>query len=48
MQVSRIVPFVSLMVMALKQSTEVNAVDTLYIVSGIYDIVSFRSGHSGL
>jgi len=37
MQVSRIVPFVLLMAMVLKQSTEVNAVDTLYIVSGIYN-----------
>ena len=48
MQVSKIISFPILMAIVLQQSADVNAIDTLYIASGIYDIGGFRSGHSGL
>ena len=48
MQVSKIISVPILMAIVLQQSADVNAIDTLYIVSGFYDIGGFRSGHSGL
>ena len=48
MRVSKIISDLILMAIVLQQSADVNAIDTLYIVSGIYDIGGFRSDNSGL